>query len=571
MLLVDARRLTGPNHMARAPLVLVEISLEPAEALEIVLSAYLGELWRVRHALGLPTSVTPVVRPHQGGAVIGYEAPIDEMLACTEMSEWAALSATELLAGREPFALEPRLAEIETILARDRNPRLLALAAEARRRDLPFLWDDLEVSVGTGHLCASFSIASIPAVADVPWDTLGAIPVALITGTNGKTTSSRLLARVATEAGFRVGTSSTSGISIGSEIIEEGDWTGPAAARRILRRKDVELAVLETARGGILRRGLAIEACDAALITNVSDDHVGGYGIDDLDAMTAVKGVVAEAVRETGAAVLNARDPNLVRLAQRLSSRVIFFADLDAGDPATRSVVTRHRAGGHEAVVARGGEVVWARGDEEVVLLRVDAAPITFDGFARYNVENILGVIAAARALGIKDDAIVRGVRGFGTADNPGRGELVDLGGVRVLLDFGHNPDGVRAVLALVAALRAGHGHGEGRLTVVTGCAGDRREREIEEIARTVLEALPDRVIVRDLPDYLRGRALGEVPALFERAFRELGLPEGAFSIVPTEVDALRSALHDARPGDFIAVLVHLDHAEVHAFLEERA
>jgi len=585
MRLVDARRLTGPNHLSRASLVIVEIALEPSESAGAALAAYRGELVRMRAAFGLGADVPMLTRLHRGGAVFGYEAPLDAMLACAEMSEWAVESAAEVMAGRPPCSIEPKRVVIAEVLEHDRNPRLVALAAEARRRDVPLLWDDDVVSLGTGKRSRSFPKADMPDPASVPWETLGAIPTVLVTGTNGKTTSSRLLARIASEAGLCVGTTSTDGITVGRELLEDGDWTGPAAARIVLRRPDVDLAVLETARGGILRRGLAVDTCDAALVTNVSDDHIGLYGIDDVEAMAEVKGVVAKAVSANGTAVLNARDPRLVRLAGELACKVTLFADLegagiDAGDPhdagrdAARTVIARHRADGGRAVFTRNGEVVAATGDDpsgEEVLARIDALPITFGGAARYNVENVLGAVGVAQALELGSPAIAAGLSAFGMRDNPGRGQVVVRDGVTVLLDFGHNPEGVRAVMQLVGSLRkAADASGKGRLTVVTGSPGDRSDQEIVDVARILAEARPDRVFVRELGEYLRGRQPGDVPALYRRSFLELGLPAESFAVALSEVDALERAFEESTPGDLIAVLVHLELKEVQAFLERK-
>jgi cyanophycin synthetase len=580
MRLVDARRLTGPNHLSRAPLVIVEIAFEPSESAGAACDAYRAQLGRMRAAFGLPAGVAVLARMHQGGAVFGYEAPVDTMLACAEMSEWAVESAAEVLAGRPACSIEPKRGVIAAVLERDRNPRLVALAAEAHRRNIPLLWDDDVVSLGTGKRSQTFPKAEMPDPAAVAWDELGSIPCVLVTGTNGKTTSSRLLARIASEAGLRVGTTSTDGITVGSELLEDGDWTGPAAARIVLRRTDVDVAVLETARGGILRRGLAVDTCDAALITNVSDDHIGLYGIDDVEAMAEVKGVVARAVVPSGTAVLNASDPRLVRLGPELECKVTFFADLDgpAGGPAdeareeARAVIATHRASGGRAVFTRAGDVVSATGSEpsgEEVLARVDALPITFGGAARYNVENLLGAVGVAQALQLGTPAIAAALAGFGMSDNPGRGQVVVRNGVTVLLDFGHNPEGVRAVMQLVGALRtAADPGGKGKLIVVTGSPGDRSDQEIIGVARILAEAKPDRVFVRELGEYLRGRQPGDVPALYRRSFLELGLPADSFAVALSEVDALTRAFATGTPGDFIAVLVHLEIKEVQAFLE---
>lgn len=314
MLLVDPRRLTGPNHLGRGPLVIVELAFDDHDDPAKGRDAYLQELARMRSALAFSADVKWLERPHRGGTVIAYAEPIDVMLACTEMSEWAALSAVEILAGRAPLPLEPKRAEVAAMLERDRSPRILAMQAEAARRSVPFFWDDTHVSVGMGVRSITWPRAEVPETSAVPWERLGSIPVALVTGTNGKTTSTRLLARIAREAGKHVGSTSSDAIMIGADVVEEGDWTGPAAARVVLQRSDVDFAVLETARGGILRRGLAVDFCDVALMTNISDDHLGSYGIDDLDAITQVKGVIVEALSPSGTAVLNARDPRLVAL-----------------------------------------------------------------------------------------------------------------------------------------------------------------------------------------------------------------------------------------------------------------
>jgi UDP-N-acetylmuramyl tripeptide synthase len=579
MRLVDARRLTGPNHLARSPLVIVELALEGAERVADAASAYTVELARMRVAVGFPGDVPLVTRPHAGGVVFGYEAPVDVMLACAEMSEWAAESARDVLAGREARPLLPKSVEVLAILARDRNPRLLALAAAARERGLPLLWDDELVSVGAGRRSVVFPLRDLPEVASIDWAALGTIRTVLVTGTNGKTTSSRMLARVAAESGLSVGTTSTGGITIGATVLEDGDWTGPAAARIVLRHPEVELAVLETARGGILRRGLAVETCDAALVTNVSDDHIGLYGIDDVGAMAEVKGVTARAVRPGGTAALNASDAHLVALAHDLACDVTLFADLEAasGTSAAHAVIAAHRARGGRVVFTRAGAIVAAEGEApgaERTIARVESLPVTFGGAARHNVENALGVVAVAEALSLSDDVIARGLQAFTMQDNPGRGQVVERDGVTIFLDFGHNPEGVRAVMKLVSTLRReaeAKTLRRGSLTIVTGSPGDRSDQEIIDVACILHEERPDRVFVRELGEYLRGRAPGDVPALYRKTLVDRGFAPEAFAVVDSEVDALARALHGAHPGDFVAVLVHLDHAEVQAFLAARA
>jgi cyanophycin synthetase len=567
MELEDARRLTGPNLLTEGPLVIVELAFGPDEPLERALAAYSAELARMLTALGLPPPASTVVRRYTGVVVVGYEAPLDEMLAHTEASEWAALSVCEIVKGAAPLELEPKRTLIAEMLLTERSPHLVALASEARARGVPFLWDDAFVSVGMGVHSRTYPRGDVPPVAEVPWTQLAAIPVALVTGTNGKTTSTRLLARMAQEAGLVVGTTSSDGVSVAGEIVEKGDWTGPAAARLVLRRREVEAAVLETARGGILRRGLAVDHCDVALVTNVSDDHLGGYGISDLTAMAEVKGVVASVVKPSGVVVLGAHVPELAALAERLAPqprKLTFFADLDRGDARAAEVIRAHRAAGGAAVVCEGGEVLVCDGQEATRLASAASIPITFGGVARYNVENVLGAVAAARGLGLPDSAVARALERFGGADNPGRAEIITRFGARVVLDFAHNPDGIRALMQLVSSLRAAS---PGRLTIIAGSAGDRGDREIEAMAGAIAAARPDRVLARDLAGYMRGRTPGEVPEIFRRVLVAGGLPASAFGVASSEVEALRTALADAREGDLVVVLVHLDRAEVRELL----
>lgn len=570
MKLLDARRLTGPNHLAPTPLVIVELGFDDGDTEERATNTYAAELSRMRSALGFTDQVELVARAHRGGIVLGYAAPIDIMLPLADVSEWAGESASSIASGGEPYALEPKRAEFAELIEKARNPRLLALEETCIERDMPFLWDDERVSVGLGRKSLSFERDAIPDVADIPWEDVGKIRVALITGTNGKTTSSRLLAHIAKCAGIIVGSTSTDHVRVGDAILERGDWTGPSAARVVLRHKDVQMAVLETARGGILRRGLAVQTCDAALITNVTVDHVGGYGIDDLNAMTRVKGVVAEAVDPDGTVVLNAADPYLVDFADGVVAKVTFFANLDGpqgGDKRSKQakrVIDNHLAVRGGAVIARSGEIVCIQAGTgaETVIANVADAPITFGGAAAYNIDNVLGAVAMAQAMWIDNAAIVRGLASFTMAENPGRGQLHEKNGVKVLLDFGHNTDGIRAVMALIAKLR----EEKGKLTIIAGSPGDRTNEDLGDMVKAIADARPDRVIVRELPKYLRGRALGEIPAIFERVLTTAGL--ASIELADSEVHALEVALAGASRGDFVALLVHIDQEEVNAYLK---
>jgi UDP-N-acetylmuramyl tripeptide synthase len=477
-----------------------------------------------------------------------FEAPLDEMLSDTEAAEWAAMSAVELLAGRPALPLEPKRTEIAAMLVRDLDWRLPALEAEAARNRVPFTWDDELVSLGQGGRALHFDRHRLPDPSTVAWASLGSVPIALITGTNGKTTSTRLLAHMAKEAGLKVGSCSSDAVIVDGKTVREGDWTGPAAARLVLRSPDVEVAILETARGGILRRGLAYEKADVALITNLTDDHLGTYGIESLDDMLQVKAVTARAAK---VAVLNANDPRLSTLEHPNITLFALRAD---------ELIRAHCAKGGRAVVVREGQIAVLHGSKEELLLPVADVPITFNGEARYNIENVLGAVAAAQALGIPSPAIIRALRSFTAADNPGRGETWTRAGVTLFLDFAHNPEGVAAALRVAGSLRK-----QGELLVITGSAGDRTDAELEAIVERICAAGPSLVLVRELTHYLRGRAPGEVPQLLRRALEARG---NKTALGSSEVECLELALKRARPGDVVALLVHVERDEVRTFLE---
>jgi cyanophycin synthetase len=561
--LVDARRLTGKNILGERPLVIVELALDAGETVPAARTAYGVELARMRTALGLTGEVSLVTRPHHGGVVFGYAAPMDTMLAHAEASEWAAESAVKISSGHAASELEPKRLEIAAMLAKLENPRFARLEDACRAKGIPFLWDDEAISLGEGRTSHTYPLGSLPGPEDVAWNELSSIPTLMVTGTNGKTTSARLVAFMARQAGFVVGLTSSDGALVNDEVLASGDFTGPAAARLVLRDTRVDVAVLETARGGILRRGLAIDDCDVALLTNISADHLGGYGIDDLAAMTEVKTVCARAA--TKAVVLNALDPSLLALVPILPVPVILFADLEAHPEGAR-LLTAHaetcRKSGHEAttVFTQNGQFVLSRGDEET-RVPVREVPITFGGAARYNVENALGAIGAAVALGLPEAAWLSGLRAFGPRDNPGRGDVVEMGGTRFVLDYAHNPEGAEALASLLAGLKL---HEEGRLTVVAGSPGDRSDADIVAFAESIVAMKPDKVLVRELPNYLRGRALGDVPALFRRVVEGAGI---AFGLVQDEADAIDRCVQDARPGDLVAIFPHVDREEVAARL----
>jgi cyanophycin synthetase len=560
MHLLHARRLTGPNLLLPRPAAIAEVAFAADEDPAPAIAAWRARVTAALVALGwlqelaVRRTVDAAGRP---GAELVFAAPIDALYLAADIAEWAASASGD--PADTPAAQFTRWRAEAT---RVRDPRFVALQRAAAARDLPLLIGEDLVTVGHGCRAMTWPEGQLPDPADVPWDRLGRVPLALITGTNGKTTTARLLARIARRAGLVAGNTSTDGMAVDERTIEEGDWTGPGAARAVLRRPEVELAALEVARGGILRRGLAVDRCDAAVITNIAADHLGEHGVHDLATMARVKAVALSVVAPHGRVILGADSPPLGALVDdghRFPAPLVWFARA-----AAHPRIAAHRAAGGEAWFVEDGLLTRARGPHVTRVLNIADSPLCFGGAAVHNVENTLAAAALAHALGLPDDAIARGLASFSSsyADNPGRANVTRVGDVVVFLDFAHNPAGVRGLRGLLAALRGRH-----RLLVSFGVAGDRRDDDIRDLARAVHELSPDEIRIRDLERYRRGRALGEVPALLHAALRDLGTPDAAIRENDTELEILREGLAWARPGDVVAILDHVERDEIQAAL----
>jgi len=573
-----SRRLTGAN-------LFFPSAGAQLETVGVTVDAALLEGWRervLRARAHLAWEVAGVVaRTHARGASLALAAPIDALYVATEVNEWAlcatvldqhpqrwsTLEATLAAAALEDAAddqthLAPVLAQaaalrrFERLAAREARPALRALLTTARARGLPHVLDDDSLTLGAGGGGRDFSLEALPEVAAVPWNELHDVPTAIVTGSNGKTTSVRLLAACAQAHGWPPAYCCTDGVFLGTDLLEAGDYSGPLGARQVMRQRTAAAAIIETARGGILRRGIAVSDAHVALVTNVSADHFGEYGIDDLEGLADVKLAVAGVLRPGGLLVLNAEDPQLLAKAPQLASRFArsftlgwFARDADLG------VLRAHRAAGGATCGARGGRLILARAGAEHDLGEIAAMPLSVEGSATYNIANLAGAALAAAALGVSAATITAVFAAFGAnpGDNSGRMMRFERDGVQILIDYAHNPEGLRGLLRVAEHLR----RGRGRLGTLLGHAGNRQDADIEALARAAAEFSPALIVVKENEAQLRGRAPGEIPRVIHAALRRAGLPEEALPVCMSEVEAVRRALAWARPGDVLALPVH--------------
>lgn len=540
--LSDSRRLTGPNLILDHPGAAAEITI--ADDIKDRATA----LWatHVRALLGAVgwTEATVATRPYQGGVTLAVSAPLDGLYAATEIVEAAWDETQARLEGRTALDRESVLERLKQEIADERQPALIALSHAAKARGVSCLIDDDHVTLGLGARGQSWPRGKIPTPDEVDWDTIEDVPVALVTGTNGKSTTVRIAAAIGAAAGLTIGFSTSDWVKIGGATVATGDYSGPEGARLALRDPRTDLAVIETARGGLLRRGLPVRHASVCLITNIAADHLGEYGIHNVEDLADAKFTLAKAVEDSGTLILNADDDRLRARGQDFPGDMAWYGlSLTATDIPTSGsaafIADDHFALAHDGVITR--------------LLPVNDFAPALNGAARYNMSNALGAILLMHLLGANVEAIRQGLLTFEStaSDNPGRGNFMDVGGVKVVIDFAHNPHGLMALTTALSSVPAK------RRLYMCGQGGDRSDADIYQLTEVIRSAEPDAIIVRDMPSKLRGRAPGEVPALIHQYLAEMNYPKAQIQDAETEVEAVQKAFEWAQSGDLLVLLIY--------------
>ena len=396
-------------------------------------------------------------------------------------------------------------------------------------------------------------------------DTDRRVPVVSISGTNGKSTVTRLITHILIGAGRHVGTTTSDGVLVDERLIEPGDWTGPGGAQQVLARRDIDVAVLETARGGIVLRGVGYESNDVSILTNVSSDHLDLQGIHTLPELAEVKATIARITKTDGWVVLNADDPHVAAVARRVRGRVAFFSTEDGS-----AVVRRHRAAGGRAYLLRRGWLVEADGDRETPVVELGQVPITIGGLARYNVANALAAAGGARGLGVSIEGVRDGLIDFrpSAERSPGRLNLYRLGARVIIVDFAHNEAGVAAILDVAEGIAAGAAGRAAPITAIIGTAGDRPDDTLRGIGRIAAERA-QRVVIKQTLNYLRGRTPESVVGELLAGVRAGGGRVADVPVYDSETAALRAELNgaaghvpDGRRPDAPRVIVLMCHED---------
>lgn len=539
---IDARRLTGPSLLWNKPGSILEVRCTAREA-DWLIERWEGRVRNMLKAVGWGEETT-IHRKLSGGVSCAFSAPIDALYAASAINEWAWECCDNEANGEPQPDFAEKVSEISAAIADEVNPPLLNLQQAAASHGVSFLWDDDDVSVGLGCGSQMWPFRELPDPETLDWSRFHDVPAGMVTGTNGKTTTVRLAMHILQCAEKNVGLSSTDWIGVNEHIIERGDWSGPGGARHVLREQAVDVAILETARGGLLRRGLGVDKADAALITNIAEDHLGDYGSQNLQELLDVKWIVSHAVEQSGSLILNADDELLVNQSGEYTGNLIWFSLRD-----DNPIVIEHVKQGGLAFVLSKGELLRLEGEETISICSAAEIPIAMGGAARHNIANALGAAALTDRLGTTLEHIRTGLLTMTQDDNPGRSNVYPVNDFHVLVDFAHNPAAFSALFDMARALPAK------RRLLSFGQAGDRPDDLIRELAQGAWAIGLDVVIVSELAAYHRGREYGDVFEIIKDELVKCGTDVSNIWHFDEELESLDAALEWADEGDLVIML----------------
>lgn len=557
----EARRITGPNLLSQQPGALIDVFIDGISHID-VWHCWKQQMSEMLNQLGW-SNENLYYRNYDGGISLSISAPIDALYTACQAVELAWLLCEAQLLSIQFLDKELKINELLNTLADEVNPELLALIALANEKRVTYLVDDDFFSLGTGNTCQVWPVTELPQTSSIQWSVFKKIPAAFITGTNGKSTSVRLASKIAQCAGFKAGVTSTDFISVGEKILDTGDYSGPGGARILLRHPETEMAFLEVARGGLLRRGLPICDNQAALITNIAADHLGQYGINSVPELAEAKFIVDKGLTDTGVLVLNADDPELVRLSANSLHRICWFSMNKE-----HSLIQANIAKGNAVVFFHDNQIHYVKAASSFSVAVNDIA-MTFNGTARYNIRNAMGVIGLCCALEIDCQAILKGLKEFGSDpfDNPGRGNRYLYNGAVVIVDFAHNQHSMSAVIEMANNIPAK------RRLVMFSLAGDRSDKDMIELIDEIIAFKSDEYIIAELANYLRGREQGEIPALVKNYLLNqqiINAPISAnqITVCDSPLAGAEYALTKIQAGDVVLLFTLDERDQVHQLLQ---
>ncbi len=558
--LENARRLTGPGLLWKHPGAVLDVFFHDINS-EHLIKIWNQQARRVLDAIGWQNQHA-IDRRFDCGVNLGISAPMDQLYSAVFAAQTAwHFCAAELL--KQPSGeFKAMISDLQSVMAQEANPRLIALIKSAEDHGVDVLSDTEELSLGQGKGSQTWPINDLPIPEDINWQALHDIPVALITGTNGKTTTARLCNAIGSAAGLVAGLTSTEFVRVGDDILDFGDYSGPGGGRMLLRDPRLEIAYLEVARGGILRRGLPLRQATVALVTNVAADHLGNYGVNTVEDLALAKFSVHRTLTKDGLLVLNADDELVIAEASRTKAKVCWFSLY----PDAQQIITAKNKGMPCAWLEES-TLMFFDGKKTESVIDVQDIPLAMGGAAKYNIRNALGALCVSRALGLNNDAIHAGLSQFESnpKDNPGRCNEFAVNGARVFVDFAHNPHSISAVAETMASIPAK------KRFVLMGIGGDRSDQDIRNAVNSALSLHPDYLVAVELPQHLRGRELGDVSCIIKEQGYEFGLSAEQVITAGSPVEGTAEVLKRLQPGDLALLLVLSEREQVFSLIEQAA
>jgi UDP-N-acetylmuramyl tripeptide synthase len=437
---------------------------------------------------------------------------------------------------------------INDLFELERNSKELDnLIDQANKRNIPFLpaEDDFLPQFGYGKNSVDIELDKLPESINsiFPIESTGRIPIIAVSGSNGKTTSTRLTAHILKTAGYSVGYTTSDGIYINGELLDEGDTTGPSSAQIVLRNKDIDVAVLETARGGIVRAGLGFDQCDLALLTNVQGDHLGISDIDTIEELNQVKAVITKALKHNGIAILNADNENTIAIGEKTDNKVAWFS-LYPKNPLILAGINK----GIPVAYLENQCIILQTGSTKINLASVIDIPITFNGSLKFMIQNAMGAVLNAYLFGVKAETIIASLKTFfpSQEQTPGRMNLFEVKGKTVLIDFAHNPDGFEGVRDYLATFNSPY-----KIGIIVG-TGDRLESDLIRNGELAAEMF-DHIIIQQVK-FLRSRTAESIIDKLCQGILNVK-PDAKWEIIAGEKEALHYALSIAPKGSIITAL----------------
>ena len=540
-----SKRLVGPNLFFNSTGTVLDIPLVENQLQVITL------LEKEIHRILILLKWNNIVIKHKvynNGIRVAFTCPYDITLASCDVIDYAWQSVRLFLMTNKYENDRDILDTLSPIIKAEENLKLREVYTEAQARSLNMFYDNGVITIGSGKYAYQANLSSLD-ISSINWKLIRDIPIVLVTGTNGKTTTVRLTNALCQSAGLSVGYCSTDWVKINGDIIDKGDYSGPSGSKYVLTNRNIDVAVLEVARGGLCTRGLGNTNVTASTVSNISVDHLGMDGIETLQDLCEAKSIVYSAVETTGHAVINLDDKYILNRyeSEKIKGKKIFFSQ-----KLSDSEIAKYLNIASYVCFIKDGFFTLKTSTNETKIIRVNDVPITFKGYAKHNIENVLNAIILAIELGCSISDISRGLLEYQhtSNENLGRSNIFKLNGATVILDFAHNVAGLDAILNMSKV------YNPKSLKLMWGQTGDRLFM-VDQMAKVTAHHAPEVMVINEIANFLRGATIGEVPKFIDNSLKRYGYPESSIIHVDDEMSGVHYLLKDLREGDVCILCVH--------------